>query len=566
MTKRLNLDIEKKRAGVLVPVFAVRHAEDLGVGDTEGLRQFVQWAAGVGFSVVQILPINETSQDNSPYNAISSMALEPLTMDCRPGKIPGLSRETHGEIVARHPVGELRSGSVDYPRVRKLKHELMRAGFAQREHLSRTKKETFVKFQKAHEDWLTHYSWFRAVMEREGNELWDQWPEPIRSVKNLETWIAGIDEAERDAFLEETYYWQYVQWIVWSQWGALRDEAAGLGVAIMGDMPFGVSYYSSDVFAEPELFDLTWSGGAPPETMFKDDLFTQKWGQNWGIPLYRWDQHAATNFKWWRRRLRGVRSHAHICRIDHVLGFYRIYSFPWRPQFNGDFLNLSHEEAAACCNGKLPGFHPNSDDNPEHAAANCAAGERYLRVLLEAAEDCVLVGEDLGQVPDYVRPNLRSMGIAGFKIPMWESGYDGRVARGEDYPRESVATYATHDHPPLRQIWDDAASGDHGATQNTVRLLDFVHRLDLDRRPFTGEVHHALLEGLCTSNSWLVVFMITDLFGSKERFNVPGAVSGANWSTRIPLATADFAADAVITQITSALEPWLRSTGRTSET
>ena len=124
----------------------------------------------------------------------------------------------------------------------------------------------------------------------------------------------------------------------------------------MGDIPFGVSYYSADVFARPNEFALDWSGGAPPEPYFKDDQFTQKWGQNWGIPLYRWNVMRTNNFAWWRERVRGVRNFFHVFRIDHVLGFYRIYAFPWRPLRNKEFLSLSWDEMLQRTGGKAPHF------------------------------------------------------------------------------------------------------------------------------------------------------------------------------------------------------------------
>src|SRR5690606_38152820 len=103
--------------------------------------------------------------------------------------------------------------------------------------------------------------------------------------------------------------------------------------------------YSADVFSEPDIFDLEWSGGAPPERVFAADPFTVKWGQNWGVPLYKWDVMAGDGFAWWRERVRTVREVFHLFRVDHILGFYRIYSFPWRPQRNEEFLPLEPEEA-----------------------------------------------------------------------------------------------------------------------------------------------------------------------------------------------------------------------------
>src|SRR5437773_1856622 len=223
----------------------------------------------------------------------------------------------------------------------------------------------------------------------------------------------------------------------------------------MCDIAFGVSYYSADVFSRPDEFALEWCGGAPPETHFKDDPFTVKWGQHWGIPLYRWDVMRSRNFDWWRRRVRGVHEIFHIFRIDHVLGFYRIYAFPWRPEKNDEFLPLNWEEMRAKTGGREPHFVPRDDSTREHCAANCREGEEYLRVVLAGSGSTRVAGEDLGIVPNYVRPSLRSLGIAGFKIPQWEMR-DGMIIPGATYDRLSVATYATHDHEPIRALWENA--------------------------------------------------------------------------------------------------------------
>ena len=169
-----------------------------------------------------------------------------------------------------------------------------------------------------------------------------------------------------------------------------------------------------------------------PEPYFKDDEFTQKWGQNWGIPLYRWDVMRSRNFDWWRQRVRGVKRIFHLFRIDHVLGFYRIYAFPWRPTRNKEFLPLDWNQMLERTGGRAPHFAPRDDSTWENCEANRREGEEYLRVVLEESAAARVVGEDLGTVPDYVRPNLRSLGIAGFKIPQWEV-YHGRVTPGREY-------------------------------------------------------------------------------------------------------------------------------------
>ena len=199
-----------------------------------------------------------------------------------------------------------------------------------------------------------------------------------------------------------------------------------------GRHPFGVGRFSADVWANRDIFDLDWSGGAPPEKVFKVDPFTEKWGQNWGIPNYRWDELRRRNFDWWRTRVGNIQKVFHLYRIDHVLGFFRIYSFPWTPDRNAEFLPLTEAEAATKTGGRLPGFKQFPDDTPEHKAANQAQGEEILRVVLEGSGETTVVAEDLGVVPDYVPPTLLNLGIPGFRIPMLFREQDGTLLGPEE--------------------------------------------------------------------------------------------------------------------------------------
>ncbi|MEQ1852882.1 MAG: 4-alpha-glucanotransferase, partial [Chthoniobacteraceae bacterium] len=238
-----------------------------------------------------------------------------------------------------------------------------------------------------------------------------------------------------------------------------------------------------------------------------------------------------------------------IFRIDHVLGFYRIYAFPWRPERNAEFLPLTEEEARSRAGGELPRFHERADDSPEHCAANRAQGEEFLRVLQEEVGPDALVGEDLGTVPEYVRPSLLALGVPGFKVPLWEAELDLRLTPGDQYPRCSVATYATHDHDPLCAMWEKWMAIIRAALEEPERLAaqrDFAWREVRRFSAWAGfyvpciqafeEVHELLLAGLFRCNSSLAIVMITDLLGTTERFNVPGSVGDENWSARLPAA------------------------------
>ena len=537
--EKLNLSPEKKIAGVLVPLFALRGTGDLGIGDVGALREFIDWAATIGFKLVQLLPTNEIGNDNSPYNAISAMAIEPTTLHLAPNSPSDLTREDFDASVARADIHSLRLGEVKYRQVKKLKRCILEKAFAHfSAHASEERQLEFRMFCDQEAAWLRNYAFFRVLMEEnDDSAAWNRWAAQYQSIERARTWLCALSQDRQAALAARQNFFCYVQWIAHQQWRAIKSYAAERGMALMGDIPFGVSYYSADVFARPDEFVLDWCGGAPPEPYFKEDVFTQKWGQNWGIPLYRWDRMRTNNFEWWRERVRAVRRIFHLFRIDHVLGFYRIYAFPWRPRKNKQFLPLDWNQMLERTNGDSPHFVPRDDETPENREANKREGEEYLRAILDEAGASRVVGEDLGMVPDYVRPNLRSLGIAGFKIPQWEVR-DEQVTPGREYERVSIATYTTHDHKPLRALWEDAFEHPTAtAEQSRFDLAKIAVFAGFDPRidqiDFEKDFYPAIMEALFKCESWIAVVMITDLLARKYRFNVPGTKANLNWTRRM---------------------------------
>jgi len=565
---------EKRIAGVLAPLFALRSMHDLGVGDIGCLRGLVDWAADTGFALVQLLPINETGADNSPYMAVSSAAIEPGTLEMTPEGVPGLTAEALAEVVGKVDMAQLRKGPVAYRVVRPLKLELLERAF---DEFSKTDLGRNTRRARAYRswvgrqaEWLEGYGLFRVLMDEHGvNERWDLWPEEQRTLAGAQDWLERQPGGTRKRIERRVRFYKWVQWVAFRQWEEMKGYAEKRGVWLMGDVPFGVSYYSSDVFAEREMFDLRWSGGAPPEAAFQSDPFVAEWGQNWGVPLYRWDRMRETGYRWWRQRVRLTRDIFHLFRIDHVLGFYRIYGFPWRPTENGEYLALTQEEARARAGGELPRFFAHDDMTEESRALNRRDGEEYLRALLEETGEYRLIGEDLGTVPPYVRPSLTSLGIAGFKIPIWEPKWDGWLVDGADYQRLSLTTYATHDHEPLRAWWmrnyrATQAGGEAGAAawDAMVKLTAFAHMHLREPVPWDEQLHRTLLRALFRSNSWIAVCMVTDLFGGEQRFNVPGAVAESNWSERLPYEVERWRKRGELREMGEAVRGILRETGR----
>ena len=570
----LTLTPDNRIAGVLAPLFALRSKHDLGVGDVGCLRELVDWAAETGFRLVQLLPINETGSDNSPYMAVSSAAIEPATLEITPERVPGLTPEAIDEVLAKVNLAELRKGPVAYSLVKPLKLELLNRAYDSfsKTDLSRNTRRAraFRTWVARQAEWIEGYGLFRVLMDENGrNELWDQWPEQQRTHAAARTWLVRQPGAARKRIEKRMRFYKWVQWVAFTQWEEAKVYAHERGVWLMGDVPFGVSYYSSDVFSEPDLFDLQWSGGAPPEPAFRDDPFVARWGQNWGVPMYRWNRLRETDFRWWRQRVRLTREIFHLFRIDHVLGFYRMYGFPWRPPENAEYLSLSQEQARARTSGKLPRFFAHDDSNEKNRELNRRDGEEFLKALLQETGQYRLIGEDLGMVPPYVRPSLASLGIAGFKIPIWEPKWDGWLTDGADYQRLSVATYATHDHEPLRGWWDRRrlAARSPGpekaaAWDQLVKLTAFAHMHMREPEPWSETLHRTLLQALFRSNSWIAVCMITDFFGSDQRFNVPGAVAASNWSERLPHEVGQWSRKPELRELGDAVRAILRETGR----
>jgi 4-alpha-glucanotransferase len=531
----------ERLAGLLLPAFTPRREGDLGIGDTRAIKHWIDICAEHGIGFLQLLPLNETGGDDSPYNAISSVALEPLYLSFEPKDIPGL--EAEDLVEARVELGDaLTASRVNYAAVRKVKRGLLEKAWLR---FQAGKGDiAFYRFRREESAWLGNYCIYRWLMDQSGgSEAWDWWPEDRKTVAGALAYLAGERSKNAAAVDDRLEFYAWVQWLCFRQWRSVRQHADNKGVKLMGDIPIGVSRYSADVFFQREDFDLEWCGGAPPELIFKHDLFIQKWGQNWGIPLYRWERMQTAGFPWWRQRIAKLTDIFHIFRIDHVLGFYRIYSFPWQPQRNAEFLPLSEKEAAKLTGGLLPEWAPRPDDTPENKAANRADGDIRLRMAIEAAGRSAVVGEDLGSVPDYVRPHLASLDVAGFRIPHWDSDEEGHVIPPEALPECSFATYSTHDHDSIPALWasfhqliadPDADPDEQERAEEYLRLMAEFADVK-ESSPYGPALKEALLSALLSSRSRYAAFMITDLCDLTDRLNSPGTVGPHNWSFRLPI-------------------------------
>jgi len=541
-----------RQTGILVPAFSVRREGDHGIGDTQALREWVDWAADHGVAFIQLLPINENGPEESPYSAISSTALDPIYLTLDEERIPWLtSADFSLNRSQRDDVPD--ASKVDYPVVRAAKRKLLELAWSKFNEAGAVLANEFAKFREEEKEWLEDYCLFRFLMEHHGESLtWDQWPEICRTPQAASAFLEDLRHGDREGVESRLGFHAFVQWLCDRQWQALRRHADRRGVKLMGDVPIGVSWHSCDVFFQRDEFHLDWCGGSPPEGMGQSDPFLRQWGQNWGIPLYRWDHMEANGFRWWKNRIARLTRIFRMFRLDHILGFYRIYAFPWRPERNHEFLGLSHEQAAGLTDGRLPRWLLRPDDTTENKAANRADGDVRLRAILEAADGAEVIAEDLGWVPDYVRPHLSDLNITGFRIPHWECNAQGLPTPGNRFPENSFATFSTHDHDPVCGIWRGCtkvirrhqadpeavpawqAQGAH----DTLRILSAFAEIPIPCNgawpPLTEGIRLRLIKSLLGSNSRYALLMVTELLDLDTRINEPGTRSDNNWRFRVP--------------------------------
>ena len=270
--------------GTAIPVFSLRTADDFGIGEFRDLRPVVDWAAATGQCILQLLPVNDTTRkgewaDSYPYSPVSTFALHPLYIHLQDLGIKA-DAAFKKEQAALNALPEL-----DYPRVFKAKMAWIRKAFEARGAKDMAS-AAYKKFVKENEAWLPEYAQFCAKRDK-----------------------------------KEPEYYCWMQYHLDKQFCQEVDYARAKGVSLKGDLPIGVSADSAEAYWHPELFNLDSSTGAPPDYFSTD-------GQNWGFPTYNWEEMAKDDFAWWKARLRKMSRYFDAFRIDHILGFFRIWEIP----------------------------------------------------------------------------------------------------------------------------------------------------------------------------------------------------------------------------------------------
>ena len=566
----MRVQFTPKAAGLLAPVFALRHHEDLGIGDTRAVRDAIDFCAAHRFRVLQTLPIHETVGDHSPYNPISSRALSPALLTLSEDEVPGLTAAMVREAAPEDWLARLRVGPVKHNSVQPLKLQILLAAHRNFRRIHPPESELgreFTAFQVEQASWLPEYTLFRLLIrEYEGNSNWNEWRPEHQSVAGAESWLSRHGDRERLELFREAL--AYVQWVGWRQWTAVRAKADERGVWLMGEMSFGVSRCSADVWAHPELFDLDWNMGTRPIVYFDTNKDSERWGQNWGLPVYRWENHRASGFTWLRGRVDAERQFFHICRLDHLRGYFRAYMFPWPGGArHAEYATLTVEEAKIRAGGKLPRFVPGPDEEPVAAKMNDLQGREIISVVREAAGDMYLFAEIMGNMPDYMRRALDDLAIANLTFPQLERNPDRTLQGPETYRVLSLASYANHDHAPLAAYYlhlqQQIQKDPEGTAAIDLRNLLMLAQWQGPPPPtLNDDLLAALQRALFETPCELAVLMTSDLLGTALRFNLPGSYGADTWSERLEFTLEDYVKHPVYGKRVATATRLVEETGR----
>ncbi len=483
-----------------MPLFSVPSRASWGIGEIGDIPALASWLNEAGLDLLQLLPIGEMAVgQRSPYSAMTAMAIDPIFISVH--AVPdfcAIGGEEAMDPEWRQRLDEARrSPVIDHALVRSVKGPALRAAFEEFERRRTAggdpSVEAFDAWADAEAWWLDDYALFRALHADAQDRPWRDWPAPLRDREP-----AALAEAAARLAVEVRYR-KWLQGVADAQWRQAKARARP--VSLLGDLAFMVDGDSADVWADAGSFRLDMSVGAPP------DAFSES-GQNWGMPAYRWDELAARDFDWLRRRARRMAALYDGYRVDHLVGFYRTYMFP-------------HDGSPARF-------------DPADEKSQTELGEQVLSIF--DGSGALILAEDLGIVPDFVRQSLAWLRIPGCKVFRWERHWDSPGQPYRDpagYPAVSVATSGTHDTEPVAVWWDGLDAAERAAVLATPGVAGRVWMLNDPGGPFTPALRDLLLDVLFMSGSDILLLPIQDVFGWRERINVPARIDDHNWTWRL---------------------------------
>lgn len=479
--------------GINVPVFSLHSEKSSGIGEYTDFLPLIDFCKDIGFDVIQTLPLNDTGHDTSPYNALSANALHPLFLGLH--DLPLVERVPHYQERLNQLHELVKTPKVLYDKVTTLK-ELFLNDYCKNTYQEISQRPDYQEFIKKHH-WLGPYALFKALKEKQNWIHWEDWPLKYKSPSEKQFAELFTENKERIDFHT------YIQYHCFNQMKLVKETAEKAGIFIKGDIPILISRDSADVWYDRHYFLLHIVAGSPPDQY-------SAIGQDWGFPVYDWEELERNSYDWWKRRLEVASELYHIYRIDHIVGFFRLWTIPkGRLPKEGQFL-------------------------PADETRWIPHGKKLMEMMLQSAL-ILPIGEDLGTVPPDVRATMKELGIPGTKVMRWERKWkeDGSFIDVKDYAPESMTTVSTHDTDTLPLWWR------HSAKEAKL----YSECKGWTYKPFlTWEQNREILYDSHHSNSLFHINLLMEylaLFPDQissnpqdERINVPGKVLSTNWSYR----------------------------------
>ncbi len=483
-----------RRAGLLLPLSSVRgpRGELASYADAPAIARLLRSA---GCSLWQFLPLNEVSPgQDSPYAAGSSNALEPVHIELSQVPEHGGDESLTGDeraALAAHRAAH----RVDFSSVRKVKLAALGRAFTKFKNGAQAngdeRARDFAAFRERHKSWIEEFALYRALHD-EREKSWRDWEPALRQRE------PSVLAHARESHAHQIEQLIWIQWLADAQWRKARAECNALGVKMVGDLPFMCAEDSSEVWELQRFFRFDATVGVPPDAYSAD-------GQDWGLPVPRWDEMRHAGDPWLTPRAARAAELYDAFRADHVVGLYRTYGRP------------------IVINGRrAPAFFTPSDERSQ-----LMQGERILSLLGQRAQ---LLAEDLGTVPDFVRHSLSRMGLPGTKVLRWEND-NGQPRDVRRFPSISLCVTGTHDSEAVATWWESLSDGERRLqlAQPELRGLEGI-----DAHRFTARTRDAFLRLAYVSSSDALLIPITDALGWADRMNTPGTVGTHNWTWRLP--------------------------------
>jgi 4-alpha-glucanotransferase len=532
-----------KGAGSVVPVFSLRSEGSFGVGDFGDLKLMIDWCDKTRQRILQILPITDTNmtgswQDSYPYNSISIYALHPQYCDLR--QLPEI-KDADKKAAFEKLRQELNAlPQIDYERMFAAKLDYLRTVFAQ-EWTAVQRRDDYKKFFEQNKDWLVPYAAFCYYRDLYGTAEFSKWPVGATLAATQKSTFKGKKELQ---------FWYYVQYNLDRQMHSAHAHAREHHIILKGDIPIGISRDGVEAWVEPKYFNLNGQAGAPPDAFSAD-------GQNWGFPTYNWDEMLKDGCSWWVRRFRKMAEYFDAYRIDHVLGFFRIWEIPMphKSGLMGQFspaLGMSREEIESygvtfneglflVDHKRTDRWHPRIAVQFQDAYKELSEEQKFcfnrlyndyfysrnnqfwyqeaMKKLprLTQATRMLVCAEDLGMVPDCVPWVMNELRILSLEIQSMPKESKYRFGRLSHNPYRSVCTISTHDMATLRQWWDE----DEERTQDYFTTI--LRRGGAAPHPLPGWLAKDIVSRHLTSPSMLCLISLQDWLATDEKLRLPDA-------------------------------------------